>query len=259
VVAKTNEPGSLGLTVVRLKRQIEDQNQRIAKLARGREESMQRVNELRTELALVCAERDKLRTALTAADNAQIETIAFDDSELPAFAESAQVGAASIDDLMTSLSGEDTTTAAIAAHRVDDLGPRFGDSLGSADSGQYQEMISPDLIVLGPRRERGAGNQRYLVLIRDGSESRCPLDQELMTIGRSDSADIQIDGDFISRIHARVLRIGMDSVIEDAGSKNGTRVNGDSVRRHVLKCGDLVRVGSVSFRYIDTAASDDCE
>jgi pSer/pThr/pTyr-binding forkhead associated (FHA) protein len=51
----------------------------------------------------------------------------------------------------------------------------------------------------------------------------------------------------------------MDSVIEDAGSKNGTRVNGELVQRHVLKHGDLLRVGSVSFRYVDTATGADSD
>jgi pSer/pThr/pTyr-binding forkhead associated (FHA) protein len=76
----------------------------------------------------------------------------------------------------------------------------------------------------------------------------------LLTIGRSDSADIKIDGDYISRIHSRILRIGMDSVIEDADSKNGTRVNGEIIERHVLKHGDLIRVGTANFRFVDPAA-----
>jgi pSer/pThr/pTyr-binding forkhead associated (FHA) protein len=116
-------------------------------------------------------------------------------------------------------------------------------------------MISPDLIVFGSGGERStAPTERYLVLIQEGGTTKCPLNQDLLTIGRSDSADIKIDGDYISRIHSRILRIGMDSVIEDADSRNGTRVNGEIVERHVLKHGDLIRVGTANFRFVDTAA-----
>ena len=47
----------------------------------------------------------------------------------------------------------------------------------------------------------------------------------------------------------------MDSVIEDADSRNGTRVNGELIERHVLKHGDLIRVGTANFRYVDPASA----
>jgi pSer/pThr/pTyr-binding forkhead associated (FHA) protein len=117
-------------------------------------------------------------------------------------------------------------------------------------------MISPELIVFGSGREKASPTaERFLVLLEPGNHTKCPLDQDLLTIGRSESADIQIDGDFISRIHVRILRIGMDTVIEDAGSKNGTWVNGEQIQRRVLKHGDLIRVGSVNFRLVDSGAA----
>jgi hypothetical protein len=247
---KANGPDSLPRTIAKLQRQLEDQNERIAALARGREDSMHKVEELRAELALVASERDKLRHDLTAVENMQTETVALGEGEFEALADTAQGNAPSIDELMSSFSGVSEGLASHSTVRVEDDGAK--------DSEEYQEMISPEMIVLGSRREHlGAATQRFLVLADGDSHTQCPLDQELMTIGRSDSADIKIDGDFVSRIHARVLRIGMDSVIEDAGSKNGTRVNGDLVQRHVLKHGDLVRIGSASFRYMDTATGSD--
>lgn len=125
-----------------------------------------------------------------------------------------------------------------------------------AGDDDYQEMLSPDEMVLGSKSNLSRHAMRHcLVLLQSGEQVRFPVDQDLITIGRSESADIQAEGDFISRIHARVLRIGMDVIIEDAGSKNGTRVNSESIDRHVLKNGDLVQVGSACFRYIDAAAA----
>ena len=71
------------------------------------------------------------------------------------------------------------------------------------------------------------------------------------------SFHLDITPELIEKQCRLAKELGMDSVIEDAGSRNGTRVNGELVRRHVLKHGDLVRVGSASFRYVDTATGSD--
>ena len=239
--------GSAGATIASLKRKLREHKQRIEGLERDHEENAEHIGKLQAELALVAAERDKLRKALTDIEGMQTDTVALGEGDIADFVVADEQDAPSIDELMSTFSGIDTGSLV-----------SYASIHAGAESGEYQEMISPEDIVLGPNRDKGrSGTERYLVLFDEDSHVRCPLDQELLTIGRSDSADIQIDGDFVSRIHARVLRIGMDSVIEDAGSKNGTRVNSDSIQRHVLKHGDLVRVGSVCFRYIDTAVGSD--
>ena len=230
-----------------VKRRLSEQKRRISALARDREANLQQIEKLSAELALVSSERDKLRKALTALEGMQTETVTLDDKDIADFVVADERRAPSIDELMSSFTGTDSS---VPLNRAD--------SGAGSDSGEYQEMISPEDIVLGSNRDRSKSRaERYLLLVSQDGHVRCPLDQELLTIGRSDSADIQVDGDFVSRIHARILRIGMDSVIEDAGSKNGTRVNSDPVQRHVLKHGDLVRIGSVCFRYIDTAMGSD--
>ncbi len=72
-------------------------------------------------------------------------------------------------------------------------------------------------------------------------------DREKRTIGRSRTADIAIDSERLSRIHATFTRHGFDVEVEDAGSRNGTWVNGEQIsgpRR--LVSGDEVLVGSAS-------------
>ncbi|MGD8339603.1 MAG: FHA domain-containing protein [Gammaproteobacteria bacterium] len=241
-------------TITKLRSQISDQKQRIEALARGREEGMSAVTRLRDELALVSAERDRLRQQLTALESMQTETLAYDDftgsvGDTGVHNESPP----SIDELLSGLSGKNPK-------------PRASHSTVKVDSGSaaaadgYQEMISPELLVLGSSSERrGAVSERCLLLLEAGNQTKCPLNDDLLTIGRSESADIKIDGDFISRIHARVLRIGMDTIIEDAGSMNGTWVNDHKVERHVLKHGEMVRIGSAHFRFVDTATSEGSE
>jgi len=238
---------TLRQTLAKLKRKLDDQNERIEALARGREQGMMTVGQLRQELALVAADRDQLRRKLTELEGMQTETLALDD-DLIGQATGSHKDLPSIDELMATFSG--ASGALAASHSTLSV-----DAEEAEASGEYQEMISPDLIVLGPGGERTkAPAERYLILIQEGATTKCPLNQDLLTIGRSDSADIKIDGDYISRIHSRILRIGMDSVIEDADSKNGTRVNGEIVERHVLKHGDLIRVGTANFRFVDPAA-----
>lgn len=238
---------SLKQTLAKLKRKLDDQNERIEALARGREQGMMTVSQLRQELALVAADRDQLRRQLTQLEGMQTETLALDDDAINQ-ATGSHGDLPSIDELMATFS--EASGALSPSHSTMTV-----DADGADFSGEYQEMISPDLIVLGPGGESAqTPAERYLVLIQEGTTTKCPLNQDLLTIGRSDSADIKIDGDYISRIHSRILRIGMDSVIEDADSRNGTRVNGEIVERHVLKHGDLIRVGTANFRFVDPAA-----
>ncbi|WP_400995456.1 FHA domain-containing protein [Agromyces sp. GXQ0307] len=70
-------------------------------------------------------------------------------------------------------------------------------------------------------------------------------------IGRDPSCGIVLDVDGMSRRHARIVRAGDTVTIEDAGSTNGTSVNGsDADRPHELHHGDLVRLGSVELSYL---------
>jgi hypothetical protein len=242
---------SLQQSVQKLKRKVDDQKGRIEALARGREQGMETVGELRAELALVAAERDRLRKALTDLEGMQTETITFDESRYGDETGAHQGELPSIDDLMSTFGGGGDSPSRLQSHATLQV-----DSDPVDGSGEYQEMISPELIVFGSGREKASPTaERFLVLLEPGNHTKCPLDQDLLTIGRSESADIQIDGDFISRIHVRILRIGMDTVIEDAGSKNGTWVNGEQIQRRVLKHGDLIRVGSVNFRLVDSGAA----
>ena len=66
-----------------------------------------------------------------------------------------------------------------------------------------------------------------------------------VTIGRDDSADLQLNDKAVSRRHSALRVEGETVVIEDLGSRNGTFVNGervDDARR--LREGDAVQVGA---------------
>jgi pSer/pThr/pTyr-binding forkhead associated (FHA) protein len=76
----------------------------------------------------------------------------------------------------------------------------------------------------------------------------------VITIGRSTSADIQIDDDFISRIHARIVSDEYRTIVEDVDSKNGIKVNSRLIARHALQHGDVIGLGKLRFTFVETSA-----
>ena len=88
----------------------------------------------------------------------------------------------------------------------------------------------------------------FLVITIDDGGSRVvdlPEGSDV-TFGRSRGATITLDSEKVSRMHARVRRTGDVIEVEDLGSRNGTRVNGDKIegpRR--LSTGDEVTVGPI--------------
>lgn len=69
-------------------------------------------------------------------------------------------------------------------------------------------------------------------------------------VGREDSADVTVSDSSVSRRHATLERTEAGVTLQDAGSTNGTFVNGRPVSDAVaLKPGDQVQFGTQRFRY----------
>ena len=82
------------------------------------------------------------------------------------------------------------------------------------------------------------GEQRSRVLdLPDGVD---------VTFGRSRGATVTVESEKVSRMHARVRRTGDLIEVEDLGSRNGTRVNGDKIEGIVrVTNGDEIAIGSI--------------
>ena len=76
------------------------------------------------------------------------------------------------------------------------------------------------------------------------------LDVATCIIGRSSKSDIQIDQESVSRNHCKLLNTGKSLLIRDLGSTNGTYVNDGPVGEHVLRDGDLIKVGRTIFKFL---------
>lgn len=78
-----------------------------------------------------------------------------------------------------------------------------------------------------------------------------PLDKERITIGRKPHNDVQIDNLAVSGEHALVVTILNDSFLEDLGSTNGTLVNGNPVKKHILQANDVIEIGKYKLKYVN--------
>jgi hypothetical protein len=72
-----------------------------------------------------------------------------------------------------------------------------------------------------------------------------------MTIGRSEASGISIpDDQFVSHMHARIMRRGAYHFVEDLGSTNGTFLNDRRIEQDAqLKVHDELRIGRTILRY----------
>jgi len=83
--------------------------------------------------------------------------------------------------------------------------------------------------------------------------ARVALAGQQLIIGRAKDAQIFLDSRTISRRHAEIIHDPFGRWwIRDLGSHNGTLVNGDRIREHLLKHGDLVQVGEFSLALAST-------
>jgi hypothetical protein len=232
---------------------VEDQQLRLKALGQGREETMRALTEARAELKRVSQERDELNKQLMRIDNMQTATMALPDEAPGPWPRALDVP--SLEDLMSAL-GQIEEPRGAAGHLHQHVQREH-------DIDSSEEMISPQLVfpeqyaeTAEPGLEHDATTARVLVLLDPERPVKYPLYKGTMTIGRADIADIHIDNGFLSRLHARVVSTPDGVTIEDIESKNGIRVNAKLTPRHALRHGDVVDLGLLRFRFIDTASED---
>ena len=110
-------------------------------------------------------------------------------------------------------------------------------------SHSYDETVVVDAKPVG-----GVRRDRAVLTITDGpAEGRVLSLGDVMsiTLGRSADCTICIPDSSLSREHARIVHAGLRFILKDAGSKNGTFVNGNSAAEAVeLADGDRIQLGA---------------
>ncbi len=78
----------------------------------------------------------------------------------------------------------------------------------------------------------------------EGRKTIVPFVRDELTVGRQEGNTIRLTERNVSRRHARFSRQSGQIFIEDLGSSNGVRVNGDRIIKQAkLKMGDLIQIG----------------
>ena len=90
-----------------------------------------------------------------------------------------------------------------------------------------------------------------LTIVRlDTPDRRYAIASGQAWIGRDPNCLIHLDDEFVSLRHARIFWDAAERtwMIEDAGSRNGSALNGARVTRMRLRPGDLIKTGGVEMR-----------
>lgn len=77
------------------------------------------------------------------------------------------------------------------------------------------------------------------------------VDRPELTLGRDPACDVFLNDVTVSRRHAIVRLEGGQVSVEDAGSLNGTYVNGAVVEKALLRSGDTLQVGRFMMSFLD--------
>jgi pSer/pThr/pTyr-binding forkhead associated (FHA) protein len=74
------------------------------------------------------------------------------------------------------------------------------------------------------------------------------LAKDLTVVGRDDDCDVRLDHRSISKLHCILVKTDGLLLLRDLGSTNGTRVNGQRVRRAALLPNDLLTIANLRFQ-----------
>ena len=94
----------------------------------------------------------------------------------------------------------------------------------------------------------------FQLTIAEGKEAgrEFVFDRDTVSIGRSSECDVVLYDPGVSRRHARLTIEGEAVYVEDSGSANGTKVNGELIpreERRQLEDGDRITLGPVVFGF----------
>ncbi|MHC4758858.1 MAG: FHA domain-containing protein, partial [Planctomycetota bacterium] len=87
-----------------------------------------------------------------------------------------------------------------------------------------------------------------LVLLKNkGGHKSFPLMGGVTVLGRRRDCDLRIPLKSVSRRHCQINLDNGSIKVRDLNSMNGTEVNGETVDEAVIKAGDNIKVGPLSF------------
>src|SRR5438477_6916593 len=81
----------------------------------------------------------------------------------------------------------------------------------------------------------------------DGGPS-IEIAKDMTVVGRKEDCDLRLDHKSVSKLHCVIVKTDGLLLLRDLGSTNGTRVNGQRVRRAALLPNDNLNIANFRFR-----------
>jgi Protein of unknown function (DUF3662)/FHA domain len=156
--------------------------------------------------------------------------------------------------------------------RMRTIGPTLNDELiqfvqHHAESQHYQFVggISIDIVedtsipegVLRVESENVKSTVIWTPILDIGGK-RYPITKPRTIIGRGSDADITVDDTGISRKHVQILWDGSHAQVEDLGSTNGSKLNGERLSKAILEPDSVITLGRtrIVFRVLPQAPAE---
>lgn len=85
-------------------------------------------------------------------------------------------------------------------------------------------------------------------------QQELPVNKARLSIGRRPGNDLLIEHLTVSGKHAAIETTAAGSFIVDLGSTNGTLVNGQPVKKHLLQANDVIEIGKYKLKFVAESA-----
>ncbi len=85
-------------------------------------------------------------------------------------------------------------------------------------------------------------------LVPDEGGPPIDLVKDLTVLGRDEESDVRLDHKSVSKLHCVIVKTDGLLLLRDLGSTNGTRVNGQRIRRAALLPNDQISIANLKFK-----------